>query len=338
MAVANTYNVITFVVIPEQRKDYTMGKSGMHIIAGIYMYCVVFAVLLAIKNTSVIPGINTLLNWHKELCAKFGHSERTELFDILMIIMVIVVWGVPFVIFYCALYFNIDPIYYLLEDFFMTDAIYRSNTEILCAFGIRVIFMLGAFETARSTSFIGLIFLIVCNRMNKCAQILLTHNLNNGYKRLVKYYKEFILVYHVYKQMLQDFLSLVISALFWVIVAEFWIILKGYETVPLFMYLLVITLGVGSLCVYVTALIVVTKLGEDCTQVVVKCRKESRAEPILFKTKQIKKEKLCLKLEAIALHPITIGYVPFLTIDRDLLMALLYNEVDRLVDALCIFG
>ncbi|CAL8110042.1 unnamed protein product [Orchesella dallaii] len=338
MALANLYNVITFVVIPEQRKDYSMGKSGLHFIAGIYMSVVVFSVLLAIKNTSAIPGINTLLNWHKELCTKFGHSERTELFDILMITIVIVMWGVPFVIFYCALYFNLDPIYYLLEDFFMTDAIYRSTTEILCAFGIRVIFMLGGFETARSITFISLIFLIVCNRMNKCAQILLTHNLNNGCKRVVKYYKEFILVYGVYKHMLQDFLALVISALFWVIIAEFWIIVKGYETVPLFIYMLVITVGVGSLCVYVTALIVVTKLGEDCTQVVVKCRRESRADSILFKTKQIKKEKLCLKLEAIALHPITIGYVPFLTIDRDLLMALLHNEVNRLVDALCIFG
>jgi len=205
--------------------------------------------------------------------------------------------------------------------------------------------MLGGFECARSTCFAAFVFLVVCNRMEKCAHMLFTHNQVNGCKRVIKYYKEFILVYRIYKPMFIDLISLIVSSVFWIIIAQFWVIIKGFRSVPLFMYLLTCALGGSFCCVYVTTMHVIAKLGEHCEEVVVKCRKESKAEYCLFGTRQMKKDKLALRMDSKALHPLAITYQPFLRpesemgkIDRELIMGLFYNEVNRLVDALCIFG
>jgi len=45
-----------------------------------------------------------------------------------------------------------------------------------------------------------------------------------------------------------------------------------------------------------------------------------------------------VKKDAKGLHSITISYSRFFRIDRDFLMAQLYEMVNRLVDALVIFG
>ncbi|CAL8092073.1 unnamed protein product [Orchesella dallaii] len=338
MVLANFYNVVSYMIIPEQRKDYSVGISCLHFNAGLMMGDIVVAILLLYKNTSTVPGINEFLRWHGRLSRTFDRRDQTDLFDIFMILMVVVVWGVPWVILFCTLYFNLDPIYYFLQDFLMTDPLYRSLAEIVCSFGLRTFFMLGGFECARSLCFGAFILLVVCNRMEKSASLLITAIETNGCQRVLKYYKEFILVYRMYKPMLIDVLSLAVSTVFWILIAQFWVIIKGYETVPLFMYLLTSALGGSFLCVYVCTMHVVTQLGEHCEEVVVKCRKESSSEYSQLGTKQVRREKLALRKEAIALHPVTITYKPFQKIDRELLIALFHNEVNRLVDALCIFG
>ncbi|CAL8110045.1 unnamed protein product [Orchesella dallaii] len=323
-----------------------MGISGLQFCALLYMLNTMYCILLLRKYSNTITGINTFLQWQKELCRKLNQSKETDedkLFGILLIMMVIAPWCASFAIFSCALYFNFDSMYYVLEDFILTNAINRSNAEIIGSFCIRAFVMLGSFEVVRCLTFITLFFLIVCEKMATCAKILLKYNHVKRCKRVLKNYKEFILVFSIYKPMLQEFFSVVISSVFWIVIAESWVIIKADNTVPVFLYVQVITVGIVSFCVYFIALRIVSNLGEKCTDVVLNCRKESRAEYIrasarAFRSKQEAMEKLNLKLEAIALHPITIGYGPFLKIDRDLLMAIMYNEVNRLVDALCIFG
>ncbi|CAL8103939.1 unnamed protein product [Orchesella dallaii] len=338
MVLGNLYNVISFCMItdPNQRKEYNLGYVGIHIIAVIAMFNVFGHTLLACKNTTTIYGVNEFLRWETGVTNHFRGRERTEIFDILLHILNIVATGVPFVIFLAVL-FEFDPLFYVFEDFILTPKMYRPALQVFLGLVTRSVVMIGAFECARTLTFISFVFLVVVNRMSKVALMLLGHEETTWSQQIVRYYKEFVVVYRIYKSMFSDFLSLMITSIFWLVVTIFWVTIKGYGTIPFFMYLLIITLGLSFLCVAVVALDLLSTLDERSSHVVLKCRKESKLE--CFMSNKVKRiEKQALIREAKALHPIAILYSPFSRINKEFLMSLLQSIVDRLVDALVLFG
>ncbi|CAL8070565.1 unnamed protein product [Orchesella dallaii] len=338
MALANIFNVAAYSMNPNRWKEYNLGLVGAHIIAAQCLLGTVVFSLTFCKNPDAIQGINEFIKWETVLSDRFERRrESIEVIDVLLIIMQLGGIVMPFGI-YMTIFFHFDPFYFIFEEFILTNPIFRSNLEILLGLLTRSVIMLGAFECVRTLGFVFYLFAILVNRMGKCADILLFPSGDNGVKLAVKYYSEFIVVYRMFKSWFLDFLSILVSLAFWVVIVLCWVAIRGSETVPMFMYLQIIIVGFSFIVLYVFLLNLLTDLGERCTEAVMKCRRESRFVGEMSWCTKDKKQKFALKMEATALHPISISYGPFVNIDKEFLLSLLHTELNRLVDALVMFA
>jgi len=196
-----------------------------------------------------------------------------------LIFLELLAFNVPFIC-YLTLFVHVDPLYYFFEDFILSPPMYQSAQELYLGFLVRAVFIIGAFECARSLTFTSFVFLIVVNRMGKCAHVLFSHVETSGCKEVIRLYKQFIIVYRIYKPMFQNYLSLMISTLFWLFIGLFWVFIKGIEQIPIYFYMGILFFGLTFFVVYTGALYYITELGEHCANVVEKCREESKVEYI----------------------------------------------------------
>ncbi|CAL8070569.1 unnamed protein product [Orchesella dallaii] len=340
MALAMIFNVVAYSINPNRWKEFNLGLVGAHVIAAQFSLTSFVFTLTFCKNPDAIQGINEFLKWETMLSARFERRRETiEVIDVLLIIMQLGGSVMSFGVF-MSIFFHFDPFYFIFEEFILTNPIFRSNLEILLGLLTRSVIMIGVFECVRTLSFVFYLFAILVNRMGKCADILLFPSGEYGVKLVVKYYSELIVVYRIFKSWFLDFLSILVSQAFWLIVVLCWVMIRGFETVPIYMYLMIVIVGISFIIMYTCLLNLLADLGERCTEAVMKCRRQSRLVGGIGMSRcgKGKRERFALNKETKALHPISISYRSFVNIDKEFLLSLLHTELNRLVDALVMFG
>jgi len=208
------------------------------------------------------------------------------------------------------------------------------NTASYCGwltFSTRAVIQLASFEATRILSFYIMIILMTTTTFQKFVECMLSPDI--GTSQVLKYYKVARVIYNIIKPIIEEFLSVLMSAFFWTIVLGICIIIKFEGKVAFIMYALVCMFTLFISGAMFSMLRVVSQFGENCSSVVTACDAKARMEHVRRKRKETK----IVKLETKALQAIKIMYGSFMTVDTALLANMVDNLVARVFDCLLIF-
>ncbi|CAL8110317.1 unnamed protein product [Orchesella dallaii] len=239
LAAACAYDVILL----QMREYFNHGVVVMLAAAGIGVSATVLAALLVFKNRDCMEGINKLLKFHTTLNKRNKETNGLKWIDIC--INVVSICGIlcPWVTLVCSLYFRFDPSFFVFEDIFGPYHS-RSLASNCMTFSMRAVLFTGAFECARTISFLCLMLVILVIKVQECVNLLGKHV--KRYEDIITDYSHLKLVYNQMAPFVVDDLSLIISAGFWFFVAAGWIIVKGHSVIPVYMYLIITPLAAES--------------------------------------------------------------------------------------------
>jgi len=267
-----------------------------------------------------------------------GYNEKysIEALDLFLIGGVICAILTPWIILVCSLIFKFDPFFFVFEDIFGPYQT-RSIVSNFATFVARAVLLSGGFECARLLSLVFFTLIVCVNRLQKGVDVLLKHIGMKSYDDIIVHYAHLQLAYGSIDPLIQDCLSVSISAIFWSLVACAWIVIKGHKIIPLFMYLLISPFSFCTLVLLNALLCVVCRISENCLELVKLCGVEAKVAHFRNLEKASRKRRWILIKIASSLKPIQIAYEPFLKVDRGFVSSVWNNCANRIFDAMLIF-
>ncbi len=330
------------------KPGYTLEVASMHTVASLGLIMTIFVSIIFMKHYhSFISGLNKLLQFKKQLnllSIKF-QTEQHKLSD--MLLVCIVLWAIPasILIYICSLYFNFDPLYFLIQEAKLYNAQYVGtfSANLMC-FILRAFAAAGGFECTRILSYMTVNLFITLNSLQRCVILIgmRTVAITRVFKveiNILKY-QNLRLIYTILQPVIENILSFVISMCFVLLVVLFWIVIKSeVAKLSVIMYLLFVAIAVALVPLVFVLLTLIALLCDDC----VKFTKTCKVRVDLFFVSQtatsvmstvFRTKLFVLKMKAKDLSPIRIAYKPFLQIDRRFTIKFFGNAIFRLFDSL----
>ncbi|CAL8127989.1 unnamed protein product [Orchesella dallaii] len=326
-----SYVVLSHLTI-KARPQFNIGMTTIYIVGLNPIASVLIFIILIFTNQDAFLGVNDMLQFKHDLFQRLRKSKEEWIFDV--VLNLIVLYGIPASagIYFGALYLNFDVYYFILEDLFEKSADIR-----WILFGFRAVVTFAAFEVTRIILSSIIVVILDIHLLQQCVCLLSSPTCRVSYTHLMKEYRRMIVVYRKVKPIIDGLLSLGTTSFFQALVCSTWLIIKGFDKIPLVMYVLMALFAVGVVVVGGFLLTIISGLVAGSVQVVEKCRWEARLTSVMMWSKQGRLEAHALRLEADALHPIRIFYKPFLLIDREFVRRIVNGAMGRIFDAILIF-
>ncbi|CAL8098623.1 unnamed protein product [Orchesella dallaii] len=344
-----TFTGMCFVILTHlaihSRPEFNIGMLTMYITGSIAAGSGFVLIWIIFKNQDALCAVSNLMSYKHSLFHRFNATETDPFFDLMLILIAIYAILGATGTFFGALYLRFDPYYYIFNDILVSlyptkspsDVLHESTWLRWALLGIRSSLTLTAFEAARILVTFTLVLAIDVRGLQRCAQVLAT--LVDGVECAVvlEEYRKMIVVFRSLKSLIDDALSMFITALFWAIVASSFVIIKSFGKIPHVMYYVMVLFVVGASIICIVLLRIICNLVIGTEAIVGWCKWETGVTRRGMRSAEKRRNDLALKLEAHSMHPIRMQYKPFLMINRDFLRTIINGILGRIFDVILLF-
>lgn len=251
--------------------------------------------------------------------------------------VVISLFHMSFVIFFASLYFDFDPLYFLLEDLTTIPPHKRSTGLQTFLYFIRVVSLSGLFETGRLLCASIFSALLLLEKIQKCLTVLNSVSGQISLTRVMVLYNQLSVVYRISEKFLLEILSFGISMGFCVLICVLYLCIKCRLIMPGPLY--AVFVFVAAVCVP-CMFVVLSCIANVCEMCLIFLRRVNIRTKFYWcdgKSVSQRKEGLTLKAAARGLRKLHIAYKPFLNIDNTFVFITFNFWMLRLIDVVITF-
>lgn len=233
-------------------------------------------------------------------------KERENRESLFLIVLVSQLPLTPWIMIVTCLAFNLESYYFLLEEYILTQPVWRRSVrENYFALLCRICFLLHvSSESCRIVGIAGSNLLIFLTRIRR---FLLIVSKEKQRSKFYQTYREFFLAYGCLQDCFNACLKLVYQLLFVCSIQILWFACKGYGKVQFGIYLLICMTGVCVLSINVVVLPMLFRTGVLCKKVL---RLQKRLGANSYRLNKTRKSKLeMLQLNSLTYIKINCGSV-----------------------------
>ncbi|CAL8114494.1 unnamed protein product [Orchesella dallaii] len=338
LALSSCYTVFSHSFLkPRTELHWNAGVFGIVLFMGINTIDAVYWIYVwSSDSTSLLGGINQLVQLKHRICTELGHRENESVLSKVAVTFVAILIPTPCSFILCCFLFDLDPFYFVLEDI-LPDPMYRSLNVTMLGWLIRIFLMsISACECMRTFALLTTSGVITFINLEQCLNLLISAS--ESLKYSLKRYPMVKIALGMAINHVNKVNSALISLHFWTIITLFWLIIRTVGKTPLMFYLIIVFFA----CTIPTMVLLYLKLCSDVNAKfedgitkwkIIAWENLSRKE-----ISQERREARILFLVAKAGKSLPLTYHPFFKIDNDLIVAFFVNIVDRLIDALLVFS
>lgn len=335
--ICSGYVVIGYFSFRKNLHDMNIGYAFLIASAGMGVFISVLVVKAFHASPECIQGFNQMIQMRKHLFRDLAAPMRIGVLDLLFPAVAVVAWITPIVVLVIGIAFNVDPIYFLMEDL-SGPRIEQSELVKIRNVAVRIVGLYGGFECGRIAGCVAMLLLLVVDIVQASIRALLRHT-KESLKKTIWRYILIQMAYRPCRQFILDLLSMLISISYWIMVLMAWLAVKSYSIIPIYFYLLVILVLVTLMvCMYVV-LRTVACAGELCAQLIAAMIHRSKKESMdrHFVRTDLMKIANENKKKAGALRKMTFSYHPFVELDTKYVFDMADNLTGQLIDFLIMF-
>lgn len=237
----------------------------------------------------------------------------------------------PYLMVLVCLYWDLDGIYWVLEDF-GPDAMQRSLTTI-CIFVLVRFFLLlpGFLETIRALEYMGAGFLLSLLHIHRLISIL-TYHVHNS-RLFFLYYNQLRIICSIMVNLIERGLLVAISIFYIGFIHTMWICIRGWKSLGGPVYFLFSLLALVVVMSITVTIPIFTIMGEAVRELPKHKRKEMRLK--YLKRKDLKR-LVCLK-KGNALGSIRFSYGSYYLIGKRFSRNIIDNVIQHLLSFVLLF-
>ncbi|CAL8121192.1 unnamed protein product [Orchesella dallaii] len=305
-----------------KRQGFNIYYIALYLSAGTVSAGILYLIWVVVNHTSVLESINKFLDLKQQLSSEFQNVEDTIRWDYGLIPGAIFICMAPVFLILLLQILEFDAFYFLFEGV-LPSALYRSIKTICASFAARVVLMTGLLELGRTTGIAGISAYVYANAVLVCMKELSRNRF--CFKNKLKYYRQSLLIWALGRDAVSYIMGVAIPAVFYGTVFVWWLVIKGYQNLPLFMYIFVILSAVIFVLGYISAMDIFVKIANYSIAAKRKCCLNVLMFYVLSTTISRRKLRIVTLQCAKAIRPIKVPYGGFLEIDKEFACEMAYS-------------